>query len=68
MTTIEQLDGRLVGRLEPYRCQATNAKLGHRCNAVLLEAWSPGGAVVRRRCKQCGAWSVVVIRASDPPD
>jgi len=65
---VEQLEGRLVGRLEAYRCPAVDARVGHRCNAVLLEAWSPAGAVVRRRCRKCGAWITVVVRASDPTE
>lgn len=55
------------GKLRPYRCTGTIARTGHPCRTTLIEAWAPFGAIVRRRCKQCGSWSEIVVRA-DPPE
>jgi hypothetical protein len=54
-------------KLVPYRCDATHPKTGRCCGAVLLAAWSPSGAVVKRRCKDCGAWQTVIVAADDAP-
>jgi hypothetical protein len=51
--------------LRPYYCTGTNQRTGHPCRTVLLEAWAPAGAVVKRRCKQCHTWQLVVVRADD---
>lgn len=51
--------------LRPYLCREINPRTGRTCRTVLLEAWSQAGALVRRRCKQCGAWSTISIVA-DP--
>jgi hypothetical protein len=61
-----------AGTLRAYYCAGTNRRTGHPCRTVLLEAWSPAGAVVRRRCRQCGAWQTIYVRGedtrgSDPP-
>lgn len=67
MSTVERFGEGLRGRLRPYFCTGNNARTGHPCRTMLLEAWSPAGAVVRRRCKQCGAWQTVLVRADDRP-
>ena len=67
MTTEAQLAEGLRGKLRPYYCAGNNRRTGHPCRTVLLEAWSPAGAVVRRRCKQCGAWQTIYVRAEDGP-
>lgn len=67
MTTLEQLSEGLRGKLRPYFCTGDNRRTGHPCRTVLLEAWAPGGALVRRRCRQCGLWQTVVVRADDSP-
>lgn len=67
--TTEDVAARL-GALVAYRCAATNPRTGRPCRTVLLEAWAPMGALVRRRCKECGTWSVVWIepdRSEEPP-
>ena len=56
-------DTRPRGTLRPYRCSAINQKTGHPCRTVLIEAWAPSGALVRRRCKQCGTWATVEVQA-----
>jgi len=54
-----------VGALKPYLCTGTNPRTGHPCRTELFSAWAPDGAVVRRRCKQCGTWQTVIVEA-DP--
>lgn len=54
-------------RLAAYHCDdvepvSVNPRTGFPCRALLMEAWAPAGAFVRRRCKQCGAWKVVEVR------
>lgn len=53
---------RVPRELRPYRCSAVNMKTGHPCRTVLIEAWAPSGALVRRRCKQCGTWATVEVQ------
>jgi len=61
VTTLEQLEEQVLGRLRPYYCKADNPYTGRPCRTVLIQAWSPAGAVVRRRCKRCGAWATIVV-------
>lgn len=64
------LDG-LFGRLDAptradltaYYCPEANPRTGRACRTMLFEAWAPAGALIRRRCKQCGAWSLVVVKS-----
>jgi hypothetical protein len=35
---------------------------------VVIDAWSATGAVVRRRCHQCGTWQTILVEASDLPE
>jgi hypothetical protein len=56
------------GTLRPYYCDATNPRTGHPCRTVLIDAWAPLGAVVKRRCKKCGAWAVITVEASPPEE
>lgn len=63
--TPERIGMPLVGALRPYYCDATNPRTGHPCRTVLIQAWAPSGALVRRRCKQCGAWSMIRVCAED---
>jgi hypothetical protein len=58
----------LMGKLRAYYCTATNPRTGHPCRTVLIEAWAPLGAVVKRRCKKCGAWATIVVEASGPAE
>lgn len=56
--------------LAAYYCHdvapmSVNPHTGRPCRALLLEAWSPEGALVRRRCKQCGAWKLVEVRPAE---
>lgn len=56
-----------IDALRTYRCPSTNPRTGHPCNTVLLEAWAPAGALVRRRCKQCGSWALIIVAPSADP-
>ena len=53
--------------LSSYRCTGFNRRTGRRCAVVLIDAWSPAGAVVRRRCQQCGTWQTIEVEADQPP-
>jgi hypothetical protein len=66
VTTPERVEGPVGGKLRPYFCAGSNPYTGRPCRTVLIQAWSPAGAVVRRRCKRCGAWATIVV-APDPP-
>ena len=48
--------------LQPYYCDGWNARTNHPCRAVVIQAWSPSGAVVRRRCHQCGTWNTITVQ------
>lgn len=54
--------------LSSYRCTATNPRTRRPCRAVVIDAWSATGAVVRRRCGQCGAWQTILVEASELPE
>jgi hypothetical protein len=56
----------LAGSLKAYRCVALNLRTGHPCRTILIEAWSPSGAWVKRRCKQCGSWQTIRVEAAEP--
>lgn len=56
----------LGDRLTAYRCAGTNPLTGRDCHTVLIEAWAPEGAIVRRRCKRCGSWQVIEVEPPDP--
>lgn len=43
-------------RLTVVPCPSENPKTGRRCGYTLMEAWTSGVCVERRRCKQCGVW------------
>jgi hypothetical protein len=62
-----------AGSLVAYRCDdappvSVNPRTGFPCRALLLEAWAPEGAVIRKRCKQCGAWKMVHIASPQSDD
>jgi hypothetical protein len=57
-------------KLAAYRCDevapmSVNPRTGRPCRQLLIEAWSPEGALVRRRCKACGAWKVIEVRPAE---
>jgi hypothetical protein len=54
------------GILMPYLCSGFNRRTQRICGVVLVEAWSAAGAVVRRRCKQCGTWQDIWIVPTPP--
>ena len=54
--------------LSSYRCTGTNPRTRRPCGAVVIDAWSATGAVVRRRCHQCGTWQTILVEASDLPE
>lgn len=66
MSTEAQLAEGLRGKLRPYFCAANNPYTGRPCRTVLIQAWSPAGAVVRRRCKRCGSWATIVVEPDTP--
>lgn len=66
MTSVERFSEGLRGGLRPYYCEAKNKHTGRACHTVLIDAWSPAGAVVRRRCRRCGSWATIVV-APDAP-
>lgn len=59
-------EGPVCAKLRPYRCQALDPKTGYRCRTILIDAWAPAGAVVKRRCKKCGVWATIVVEAAEP--
>lgn len=67
---LDDLFGRLAAAtradLTAYYCPETNPRTGRACRTMLFEAWAPAGALIRRRCKQCGAWSLVVVKGAEP--
>ncbi len=56
---------RTTEELAPYYCAATNPYTGRPCRTLLIQAWAPAGALVRRKCKRCNAWQLIRIRPAD---
>lgn len=54
--------------LSSYRCTGTNPRTRRPCRVVVIDAWSATGAVVRRRCGQCGTWQTILVEASELPE
>lgn len=43
-------------RLTAVPCPTPNPRTGRPCGYTLMEAWTSGVCIARRRCKQCGTW------------
>lgn len=54
MTTMVAATG--ADRLTVVPCPTRNPKTGRDCGYTLMEAWTSGVCIARRRCKQCGVW------------
>jgi surface antigen len=50
--------------LSPYRCTGWNRRTHRPCTAVVIDAWSAAGAVVRRRCGDCGTWQTIEVEGT----
>ena len=50
-------------RLTVVPCPGVHPRTGHACRHTLVEAWTSSEMVERRRCKQCGGWFRVRLRA-----
>lgn len=51
-----------VPELKPYPCTGWNRRLHRPCDATVIDAYAPAGAIVKRKCHQCGTWQVVRVQ------
>lgn len=59
--------------LKAYPCQQWNDRQKKPCEATVIDAYAPAGAIVRRKCGVCGNWNLIrvepdpVLEASATP-
>lgn len=53
--------------LTAYSCAQWNKRLNKPCDATVVDAWAPGGALIRRKCGVCGNWNLIRIDPEAQP-